>query len=44
MTTLIKGQISLPIDHEIRTRLEAGRADTLLHIVPHRSRPPQMVP
>ena len=34
MTTLIKGQISLPIDHEIRTRLEAGRADTLLHIVP----------
>ncbi len=34
ITTLTKGQISLPIDHEIRTRLEGGRADTFLHIVP----------
>ncbi len=34
ITTLTKGQISLPIDHEIRTRLEEGRADTFLHIVP----------
>ena len=32
--TLTKGQISLPIDHEIRTRLEDDRADTFLHIVP----------
>ena len=34
ITTLTKGQFSLPIDHEIRTRLEEGRADTFLHIVP----------
>ena len=34
ITTLTKGQFPLPIDHEIRTRLEAGRADTFLHIVP----------
>ena len=34
ITTLTKGQISLPIDHEIRTRLEDNRADTFLHIVP----------
>lgn len=34
MTTLTKGQISLPIDHEICTRLEDDRADTFLHIVP----------
>lgn len=34
ITTLTKGQISLPIDHEIRTRLEDDRADTFLHIVP----------
>ena len=34
ITTLTKGQISLPIDHEIRTRLEQDRADTFLHIVP----------
>ncbi len=34
ITTLTKGQVSLPIDHEIRTRLEDGRADTFLHIVP----------
>ena len=34
ITTLTKGQISLPIDREIRPRLEEGRADTFLHIVP----------
>ena len=34
ITTLTKGQFPLPIDHEIRTRLEEGRADTFLHIVP----------
>ena len=34
ITTLTKGQIPLPIDHEIRTRLEQDRADTFLHIVP----------
>ena len=34
ITTLTKGQVSLPIDHEIRTRLEDDRADTFLHIVP----------
>ena len=34
ITTLTKGQFPLPIDHEIRTRLEDGRADTFLHIVP----------
>ena len=34
VTTLTKGQIPLPIDHEIRTRLEQDRADTFLHIVP----------
>ena len=34
ITTLTKGQISLPIDREIRTRLEDNRADTFLHIVP----------
>ena len=34
ITTLTKGQVSLPIDHEICTRLEADRADTFLHIVP----------
>lgn len=34
ITTLTKGQISLPIDYEIRTRLEDDRADTFLHIVP----------
>ena len=34
ITTLTKGQLSLPIDHEIRTRLEEGRAHTFLHIVP----------
>ena len=34
ITTLTRGQISLPIDREIRTRLEKGRADTFLHIVP----------
>ena len=33
-TTLTKGQIPLPIDHEIRSRLEDDRADTFLHIVP----------
>ena len=33
ITTLTKGQVSLPIDHEIRTRLEDDRADTFLHIV-----------
>ena len=32
-TTLTKGQIPLPIDHEIRSRLEDDRADTFLHIV-----------
>ena len=34
ITTLTKGQIPLPIDYEIRTRLEQDRADTFLHIVP----------
>ncbi len=34
ITTLTKGQVPLPIDDEIRTRLEAGCADTFLHIVP----------
>ena len=34
ITTLTKGQVPLPIAHEIRTRLEDGRADTFLHIVP----------
>ena len=34
ITTLTKGQIPLPIDHEIRTRLQDGCADTFLHIVP----------
>lgn len=34
ITTLTKGQVSLPIEDEIRTRLAAGRADTFLHIVP----------
>ena len=34
ITTLTKGQVPLPIDHEIRSRLEDGRADTFLHIVP----------
>ncbi len=34
ITTLTKGQVFLPIDREIRTRLEADRADTFLHIVP----------
>ena len=34
ITMLTKGQVSLPIDHEIRTRLEDDRADTFLHIVP----------
>ena len=34
ITTLTKGQVTLPIDHEIRTRLEDDRADTFLHIVP----------
>ena len=34
IATLTKGQVLLPIDHEVRTRLEAGRADTFLHIVP----------
>ena len=34
ITTLTKGQIPLPVDHEIRTRLEQDRADTFLHIVP----------
>ena len=34
ITTLTKGQVSLPIDREIRTRLEDDRADTFLHIVP----------
>ena len=34
ITTLTKGQVFLPIDHEIRTRLEDDRADTFLHIVP----------
>ena len=34
ITTLTKGQVPLPIDREIRNRLEAGRADTFLHIVP----------
>lgn len=33
-TTLTKGQVFLPIDREIHTRLEADRADTFLHIVP----------
>ena len=32
--TLIKGQVTLPIDQEIRSRLENGCADTFLHIVP----------
>ena len=34
ITTLTKGQVPLPIDREIRTRLEQDRADTFLHIVP----------
>lgn len=34
LMTLTKGQFPLPIDHEIRARLEEGRADTFLHIVP----------
>ena len=34
ITTLTKGQIPLPIDHEIRSRLEDDHADTFLHIVP----------
>ena len=34
ITTLTKGQVSLPIDHEIYSRLEDNRADTFLHIVP----------
>ena len=34
ITTLTKGQVLLPIDHEIRSRLENGCADTFLHIVP----------
>ena len=34
ITTLTKGQVPLPIDHEIRSRLEDGCADTFLHIVP----------
>lgn len=34
ITTLTKGQVPRPIDHEIRTRLQDGRADTFLHIVP----------
>ena len=34
ITTLTKGQVPLPIDREIRNRLEDGRADTFLHIVP----------
>ena len=34
ITTLTKGQVLLPIDHEIRARLEDGCADTFLHIVP----------
>lgn len=34
ITTLTKGQVFLPIDHEIRARLEDNRADTFLHIVP----------
>ena len=34
ITTLTKGQVLLPIDHEIRSRLEDGCADTFLHIVP----------
>ena len=34
ITTLTKGQVSLPINHEIRSRLEDDRADTFLHIVP----------
>ena len=34
ITTLTKGQVFLPIDHEIRTRLEDDCADTFLHIVP----------
>ena len=34
ITTLTKGQVPLPIDYAIRSRLEEGRADTFLHIVP----------
>ena len=34
ITTLTKGQVPLPINREVRTRLEEGRADTFLHIVP----------
>ena len=34
ITTLTKGQVPLPIEHEIRTRLENGNGDTFLHIVP----------
>jgi len=33
-TILTKGQVPLPIDHEIRVRLESGRADSFLLIVP----------
>ena len=33
ITTLTKGQVPLPIDDEIRSRLENGCADTFLHIV-----------
>ena len=34
ITTLTKGQVPLPIDYAIRSRLEEGRVDTFLHIVP----------
>ena len=34
ITTLTKGQVPLPIDNAIRARLEDGRADTFLHVVP----------
>ena len=34
ITTLTKGQVPLPIDYAIQSRLEEGRADTFLHIVP----------
>ena len=33
-TILTKGHVSLPIDHEIRNRLESGRGDSFLVIVP----------
>ncbi|MCZ6677893.1 MAG: hypothetical protein O7E52_11655 [Candidatus Poribacteria bacterium] len=33
-TILIKGQVPLPIDREIRDRLESGHADSFLMIVP----------